>query len=129
MAAEAVVHSLQLVVDETRFVLDAANAALEALKQTLAVGVAALEAITEFLLTGLIDIRRMGFDVAISAFSQGSISVSIDASFLGEDLVQLSLTLPIYNPIALVPELADRVVPGAGRKKRSIGRRMKKVLM
>ena len=128
VAAEGVVRGLQLVVDQARFVLDAAIAILEAIKQTLAVGLAALEAITKFLLTGIINITEIGFDVQIAAFSHGSISVSIDVSFLGQSPVQLSLTLPIYNPLALVPELANRAVPGVGRKKRSM-KKLQKVLM
>ena len=128
VVAEGLLQGFQLVVDQARFVLDAAIAILEAIKQTLAVGLAALEAITKFLLTGIINITEIGFDVQISAFSHGSISVSIDVSFLGQSPVQLSLTLPIYNPLALVPELANRAVPGVSRKKRSM-KKLQKVLM
>ena len=128
-AAEGVVRGLQVIVDQARFVLDAINLVLEALKKTLAVGLAALEAITKFLLTGLIDIREIGFDVAISAFSHGSVAAYIDVSFLGKAPVRLSVSFPLYNPLALVPGLAEKVVPGIGKKKRSIGKRKNKVFM
>ena len=128
VVAEGVVRGLQLVVDQARFVLDAAIAILEAIKQTIAVGLAALEAITKFLLTGIINITEMGFDLQIAAFSHGSISVYMDVSFLGQSPVHLSLNLPIYNPLALVADLADRAVPGLGRKKRSM-KKLQKVLM
>ena len=128
VAAEGVLRGLQFIVDQARFVLDAAIAILEAIKQTLAVGLAALEAITKFLLTGLINITEMGFDVQIGAFSHGSISVYMDVSFLRQSPVRLSLTLPIYNPLALVADLASRAVPGVGRKKRSM-KKLLKVLM
>ena len=129
VAAEGVVRGLQLVVDQARFVLDAIIAVLEVVKLTVAVGLAALEAITKFLLTGIIDIREIGFDVQLALFSHGRISAYIDVSFFSQSPIRLSVTLPIFNPLALVADLAEMAVPGIGRKKRRIGKRMNKVFM
>ena len=126
-AAEGVIYGLEVIVDNARVVLDVAVAILEAIKLTVAVGLAALEAITKFLLTGIIDIREIGFDVHLSLFSHGSISAYVDVSFFSQDPVRLSVTLPIINPLAIVKDLAERAIPGLGRKKRSM-RRTDKVL-
>ena len=129
VAVEGVVRGLQVVVDESRLVLDAAIAFLEVRKQILAVGLKASEAITKFLLTEIVNIREIGFDVQLARFSHGRISAYIDVSFLGQSPTRLSVTLPIFNPLALVADLAERAIPGIGRKKRSIGKRMNKVFM
>ena len=128
-AAEGVVRGLQFLVNKARFVLDAAVAFLEVVKRTFAIGLKALEAITKFLLTGIIDIREIGFDVQLALFSHGRISAYIDVSFFGQSPIRHSVTLPIFNPLALVGDLAERAIPGIGRKKRSIGKRMNKVFM
>ena len=92
-------------------------------------GLKALEAITKFLLTGIINIQEIGFDVHLALFCNGRISAYIDVIFFGQSPTRLSVTLPIFNPLALVADLAERAIPGIGRKKRSIGKRMNKVFM
>ena len=129
LVAEGVVRGLQFVVDQARFVLDAIIAVLEVVKLTVAIGLAALEAITKFLLTGIINIREIGFDVQLALFSHGRISAYIVVGFFGQSPIRLSVTLPIFNPLALVGDLAERAIPGIGRKKRNIGKRMNKVFM
>ena len=129
VTVEGVVRGLQVVVDESRLVLDAAIGFLEVRKQILAVGLAASEAITKFLLNEIIDIREIGFDVQLAQFSHGEISAYIDVRFFGRAPTRLSATLPIYHPLILVSELAEKAIPGLGRKKRSIGKRMNKVFM
>ena len=122
-AAEGVIYGLEVIVDNARVVLDVAVAILEAVKVTVAVGLAALEALA----TGTIDIREIGFDVHLSLFSHGSISAYVDVSFFSNNPVRLSVTIPIINPLAIVKDLAERAIPGLGRKKRRM-RRKDKVL-
>lgn len=129
LAAEILLKGLQVVVDKARIIVDVLIAILEGLKWTLRIGLKALEFITSFLLTGIIDIQEIGFDLAIGLFKHGSISAYMDVSFLRQSPVRLSIKLPIFNPLALVGDLAERVVPGVtGRKKRDIGGKVNKVL-
>jgi hypothetical protein len=118
-AVEGVIHGLTVIVDNARFVLDVAKGIVTAVQATVAVGLAAFKAVTEFLLTGIINIKEIGFDVQLSAFSHGSISAYVEASFFRQDTVRVEVTLPLFNPFAIVSDLADRVIPGLGRKKRS----------
>ena len=124
-AVEGVIYGLTVIVDNARFVLDVAKGIVTAVQATVSVGLAALKAVTEFLLTGIINIKEIGFDVHLSAFSHGSISAYVEASFFGSDPVRLEVTLPIINPLAIVKDLAERAIPGLGRKKRSITSREK----
>ena len=128
LAVEGVVRGLQIVVDQARFVLDAAIAILEVVKVTLVVGLAALEAVTKFLLTGIINIKEIGFDVRLELFSHGRLSAYIVVGFFGQPPDRYSVTIPIFNPFALVGDLAKRAIPGLEKKKRSMGGR-NKVLM
>ena len=125
---EGVVRGLQFVVDQARFVLDAVIAILEVVKVTLVVGLAALEAVTKFLLTGIINIKEIGFDVRLELFSHGRLSAYIVVGFFGQPPDRYSVTIPIFNPFALVGDLAKRAIPGLEKKKRSMGGR-NKVLM
>ena len=115
--------------DKARIVLDAAVAFLEVVKQTVAIGLKALEAVTKFFLTEIINIREIGFDVQLALFSHGRISAYIDVSFFRQSPIRISVSFPLFNPLALVGDLADKAIPGIGRKKRSIGKRMNKVFM
>jgi hypothetical protein len=119
-AVEGVIHGLTVIVDNARFVLDVAKGIVTAVQATVAVGLAAFKAVTEFLLTGIINIKEIGFDVQLSAFSHGSISAYVEASFFGSEVVRLEVTLPIINPLAIVKDLAEKAIPGLGRKKKSI---------
>ena len=58
-AVEGVIYGLTVIVDKARVVLDIVIGILEAIRLTVVVGLKALEAITKFLLTGIIDIREM----------------------------------------------------------------------
>ena len=120
LLAEEAIHGLAVIVDNSRFVLDAAKGILTAVEATVSVGLAALEAASKFFLTGIINIEAIGFDVQLSAFSHGSISAYVEASFFGSEVVRLEVTLPIINPLAIVKDLAEKAIPGLGRKKKSI---------
>ena len=120
LLAEEAIHGLAVIVDNSRFVLDAAKGILTAVEATVSVGLAALEAASNFFLTGIINIKAIGFDVQLSAFSHGSISAYVEASFFGSEVVRLEVTLPIINPLAIVKDLAEKAIPGLGRKKKNI---------
>ena len=128
-AAEIALKGVQVAVDKARNIVNVRFAILKSLRWTLRTGLKALEYITSFLLTEIIDIRDIGFDLAIGLFKYGTISAYMDVSFLRQSPVRLSIKLPIFNPLALVGDLAEKVVPGVtGRKKRDIGGKVNKVL-
>ena len=124
---EAAQLAAEVAVEAAKLVLEGAKAALEAVKWTLRYGIQALEAITRFLLTGIINITEIGFDVRLGLFSHGKISVHVDVSFFRSSPQRLQLTLPIFNPLAIVKDLVARAIPGLGRKKSSSRRRFDKV--
>ena len=124
---EAALLAAEIAAEAAKLVLEGAKAALEVVKRTLRYAIQALEAITRFLLTGIINITEIGFDVRLGLFSHGKISVHVDVSFFRSSPQRLQLTLPIFNPLAIVKDLVARAIPGLGRKKRSLRRRVDKV--
>ena len=129
LEAEGVVRGLQFVVDQARFVLDAIVAVLEMVKLTVTTGLKASKVITRFLSTGIINIMEIGFNVNLAVFSHGRISAYIDVSYFGQSPIRLSVILPIFNPLALVGDLAEKAIPGIVRNKRRFRKRMDKVFM
>ena len=128
-AAEVVLKAAQFVVDNAKYLLDLAKAAVEAVKLTVKAGLKALETIISYALTGIIDIQEIGFDVRLAQFDHGHISAYMKVSFLRRPPVTLGITLPIFNPLKIVGDLADRAAPGvSGRKRRSVGEKVNKVL-
>ena len=127
--AEVVLKSAQVVVDHAKHILDVAKAAVEAVKVTVKAGLKALEAIISFTLTGIIDIQEIGFDVRLAQFDHGQISAYIKVSFLGQPPITLRISLPIFNPLKIVAELAEKAVSGiTGRRRRAVGEKVNKVL-
>ena len=129
-AAEVVLKGAQVVVDKAKYLLDLAQAAVEAVKVTIKAGLKALETIISYALTGIIDIQEIGFDVRLALFDHGHISAYMKVSFLRRPPITLEITLPIFNPLKLVRDLAERVAPGVGgKKRRSVGEKVNKVLL
>ena len=118
---------VQVLVEVAKVVLEIAIFALEGVKVLFRIAIQALEAITRFLLTGIIDIRAMGFDAKIGVISHGHVRAWIDVSFFGSDPAHLEINLvPIFNPLALSSDLSDEAIPGVSRRKRA-SRRIDKV--
>ena len=129
-AAEVALKGAQVVVDKAKYLLDLAQAAVEAVKVTIKAGLKALETIISYALTGIIDIQEIGFDVRLALFDHGHISAYMKVSFLRRPPITLEITLPIFNPLKLVRDLAERVAPGVGgKKRRSVGEKVNKVLL
>ena len=128
-AAEAVLKATQIFVEFAKHLLDLAKEAVEVIKVVFKAGLKALEAIITYALTGVIDIREIGFDVRLAQFDHGHISAYVKVSFLSQSPVTLRISLPIFDPLKIVGELAEKAVSGiTGRKKRSVGEKVNKVL-
>ena len=124
---EVALKTAEIAAEAAKLVLEAAKVALDVVKWTVRFAIKALEAITRFLLTGVINITEIGFDVRLGVFSHGRIAVYVDVSFFRSSPQRLQLTLPIFNPLAIVKDLVARAIPGLGRKKRSVERSIGKV--
>ena len=128
-AAEAVLKGAQVVVHNSKIILDLAIAAVEAVKVTVKAGLKALQYIISFTLTGIIDIQEIGFDARLALFDHGHISAYMKVSFLRQSPITLRISLPIFNPLKIVGELAENASSGiTGRKRRSVGEKLNKVL-
>ena len=119
---ETALAMVELAVEAAKLVLEAAILVLEGIKQLFKFSLQALEAIAKFLLTGLIDIRAMGFDVKLSSLSHGHVRAWADISFLRAAPVHFEFTLPIFNPLALIADFADMAIPGIVVKRKPIKR-------
>ena len=124
---ETVIHGLKVLADTSKIFLNLAITVLESVKVTFSVGLKAFEAITKFSLTGIINIKEIGFNAELSLFSHGRISAYVVASLFGSNPTTLQVTIPLINPLAIAKDLAERAIPGLKRKKRSI-KSMEKVL-
>ena len=121
-AAEVLLKVAQVAVDKAKYVLDLAKAAVELVKVTVKAGLKALEFIISFALTGIIDIQEIGFDIFLAVFDHGHISAYMKVSFLRQPPVTLRITLPIFNPLKIVDDLAENALSGiTGRGRRSVG--------
>ena len=128
-AAEVLLKAAQVTVEIAKYSLDLAKAAVEVVKVTVKAGLKALEAIISFTLTGIIDIREIGFDVHLALFNHGHISAYAKVSVFRQPPTTLRISLPIFNPLKIVAELAEKAVSGiTGRRRRAVGEKVNKVL-
>lgn len=130
---QAALQVAEVVVDQSRHVLDVANAALEAakvqaviakgvldgvvatlegVKQTFHTGLEAANVIASVGLGGVINIEKLEFDVLLSAAATGYFSGSVTASFGGQPSTTVSINVDLYDVTAMARQLADHVVSG-----------------
>ena len=127
--AKAALKAAEIIVDNNRWPLDVAIGFLEGIKKTVKVGAEAAKFITDLTLGGLIDIRRIEFDVQIGLVSASRFSGTIEVSFLRKSHIELSFELRLNSILDMALDLADAVFPGiSGRKKREVEERMKRAL-
>eukprot|EP00118_Oscarella_pearsei_P003468 m.14405 g.14405 ORF g.14405 m.14405 type:complete len:651 (+) comp25740_c0_seq1:1-1953(+) len=102
----------------------AARAFLEVVKQAVKLGAQAASWIISHALTGLISIKRIWFDVSVTAVKGGSFGGGIRVSFLKRSPIQFSFSLSFRNPFAMIKALAERVWRiFSGRRRRDLGLR------
>ena len=124
-----------VIVDKSRHLLDVAKAALsvaqgfvyaakgvlqgaigflEGVKVTYRVGVNAISALANFVLTQVINIREIYFKVGLSAASGGAFQCRIKGVLMGNNL-NVSLRFDTRNIWSLVKNLAERAVSGLSK--------------
>ena len=90
---------------------DAAVAALEAVKQTYRVGVEAGNQIARFGLGGVVNLKEITFDVSLSAAAGGSFGGSVRGCLAGNN-VQLNININLHDVVAIARQIADHVISG-----------------
>ena len=107
--AELILDAAQEIVDVARLTLDAANAALDTARATYQVGADAALTIAQVGINGLVSIREISFDVELSVADGGAFAASIQASFLGQADVTLSVNINLRDITATARNLADQI--------------------
>ena len=113
-AAIAILSGAQGVVNAAEESLNLAIAFLEGVKRTYRVGVNALDAITKFTLTEIVNIREMYFKVELSVANGGVFQCRVKGVLLGNN-INLELTLNIRNPLELAKSLAEKAISGISK--------------
>ncbi len=127
-----VLRAAEVVVDQSRIVLDAAilalevakgavNAAkipfdaavlaLEAIEQTYRVGVEAANQIARFGLGGVVNLKEIRFDVSLRVAAGGSFAGTVRGCLVGNN-VQLDINVNLHDVTAIARQVADHVIDG-----------------
>lgn len=121
--ANAALRAAQAIVNSNRWPLEAATGVLEGIKATVKAGATAASAITRLGLGGLIDIRKLEFNVQIALVGSGQFKGTIYARLLGGSVQRMFLTFRLKNVPKMASDLAEKVFPGitsVARKRRSV---------
>ena len=109
--AIGVLEGAKGVVNAAKHTLDLAIYALEAAKQTYKVGAAAANAVIQFALRDLFNIKEMTFDVSLSAANGGEFSVGVKARILGNN-VNINVRIDTRNILSVAKQLAEEAISG-----------------
>ena len=101
----------QGVLHGAKVVLDGAKLFLEGVKITYKIGVSAIIALTDFVLTEIINIREIHFRVALSAAKGGEFMCRIKGVLLAQNL-DLEVKFNTKDITSLIKNIADRVFSG-----------------
>ena len=98
-----------------------AKGVLEGVKQTVRAGAEAAKFVVRLGLGGIINIKKIEFDVKIGLVESGHFSGTIVVSFLRKTDVTLSFTLQFESVENMASDLANAIFPGiTGRRKREV---------
>ena len=101
----------QSILHGAKVVLDGAKLFLEGVKITYKIGVSAITALTDFVLTEIINIREIRFRVALSAAKGGEFMCGIKGVLLGQN-VNLEVNFNTRDITSLIKSIADKVLSG-----------------
>ena len=91
--------------------LDVVNAFLEGVKRAYQAGTKAISAIARFGLGGVFDIRKVAFDVGLSAAATGHFRVSVTVSIF-RHTKRLSLNINLRNITSFAKILGQKIISG-----------------
>ena len=102
---------------------------LEAAKVAVKIGAEAAKFIVNLGLGGIINIKKIEFDVKIGLVTEGHFKGAIVVSFLGKHDVELKFELRLKSVKDMALDLADAVFPGiSGRKRREVTEQIRRSL-
>ena len=110
--ANAAISGLQQAVNVAQLGVTGAEEAVRTVQTTFAAGLQAADFITRLTVNGLISIREISFDVALSAAAGGSFSGSITAAFAGASETTVSLQVNLYDITSMASQLANHIGNG-----------------
>ena len=110
-AAKGVLEGAKGVVKAASRSLDLAKVALEAAKQTYKAGLKAATALTSFALNDLFNIKEITFDVQLSVANGGSFSGRVSARILGNN-VNVALRINVRDVTSMAKQLAEEAIDG-----------------
>ena len=110
-AVNVVLKGAEHVVRISKKSLDIVNAVLEGVKRAYQAGTKALSAIASFGLGGVFDIRKVSFDVALSAAATGHFRASIELSIFRK-LKRFTLDINLRNILSFIKTIGERVIRG-----------------
>ena len=96
-----------------KFVLDAAIVFLEGVKVTYRVGVSAISALADFVLTKIVNIREIHFRVSLQAAKGGEFMCRVKGVLIGMNL-DLVININTGNIWPLIIKLGEKVITGLG---------------
>ena len=127
--AYAALWLAEKIVDGSRWTLDVAIGVLEAAKIAVKIGAEAAKFIVNLGLGGIINIKKIEFDVKIGLVTAGHFKGAIVVSFLGKHDVELKFELRLKSVKDMALDLADAVFPGiSGRKRREVTEQIRRSL-
>ena len=103
-AAQGVLHTAKLA-------FDGAILFLEGVKVTYNVGISAISALTDFVLTEIINIREIQFRAGLSVAKGGEFMCKIRGVLLGKDL-NVSVNFNIRDITSLIKNIAEKAITG-----------------
>ena len=96
-----------------KLVLDGAIAFLEGVKVTYRVGVSAISALADFVLTKIVNIQEIHFRVSLQAANGGEFMCRIRGVLMGMNL-DLNINFNTGNIWALIKSLGEKAITGLG---------------
>ena len=119
--AYAALWLAEKIVDNSRWTLDVAKGVLEGVKWTVRIAAEAAKFIVNLGLGGLINIKKIEFDIVIGIVKPGKFSGTLVVSFLRKADITMSFYLRLPSVQSMASDLADAIFPGiTGRRKREV---------
>ena len=112
--AKGALSIAQGIVRGARGVLSGAIGFLEVMRRTYRIGVNALSALANFVLTQIINIREVYFKVGLSAASGGRFQCRVKGVLMGKN-INLSLYFDTRNIWSLAKNLGERAISGTSK--------------
>ena len=113
-AAKRILSTAQGVVDVAQKGLDTAVATLNGIEEVYRAGVEAINAISKFTLTEIINITEMYFKVKLSVANSGQFQCRVKGVLMGKN-INVNLDFDARNPLKIAKLLGERAISGISK--------------